>query len=54
MKEMGHRTVPQLYAYEKHINTKNTQDYTSDELYKLITEAMESWPWQDSGVEQGM
>lgn len=54
MKAQGHKTVPQLYAYEKHINTKDTQEYSSDELYKLITEAMNKWPWQDSGIEQGL
>jgi glutaredoxin len=54
MKQQEHRTVPQLYAYDKHINKKNTQEYTSDELYKLIIDAMDSWPWQDSGIEQGM
>ena len=54
IKDQGHRTVPQLYAYDKHINEKNTQEYTSDELYKLIIQAMDSWPWQDSGIEQGM
>jgi glutaredoxin-like protein NrdH len=56
IKEQGHRTVPQLYANDIHINKKtNTQDYTSEELFKLISEALEQeWPWQDSGVEQGM
>lgn len=54
MKQRGHRTVPQLYAHDKHINKKNTQDYSSEELSKLISEAMESWPWQDSGIEQGI
>ena len=54
MKERGHKTVPQLYAHDKHINKKNTQDYSSEELSKLINEAMESWPWQDSGIEQGI
>ena len=55
IKEQGHKVVPQLYVGDVHINKKtNTQEYTSDELYKLITEAMDSWPWQDSGIEQGM
>lgn len=54
MKDQGHRTVPQLYAHDKHINKKNTQDYTHEELSRLISEAMDSWPWQDSGIEQGM
>lgn len=54
MKDQGHRTVPQLYVDDKHINKKDTQDYTAEELYKLIDEAMNTWPWQDSGVEQGI
>jgi glutaredoxin len=54
MKERGHRTVPQLYAYDKHLNKKNTQDYSVDELSNMIKEAMENWPWQDSGIEQGI
>ena len=51
MKKQGHRTVPQLYVQDKHVNKKNTQDYSVDELYKLIEEASDSWPWQDSGIE---
>ena len=56
MKTQGHRVVPQLYANKQHINKKeNTLDYTSEELYNLITKAMEKeWPWQDSGIEQGI
>ena len=58
MKEKGHRTVPQLYVDDIHINKKaDTRDYTSDELGVLITKALEqekSWPWQDSGIEHGI
>lgn len=58
MKEKGHRTVPQLYVDDIHINEKpDTRDYTSDELAILITKALEQdkpWPWQDSGVEHGI
>jgi len=54
VKERGHKTVPQLYVDDKHINKKtNTQDYTADELSKLISESLE-WAWQDSGIEQGI
>lgn len=54
MKEKGHKTVPQLYVDDKHINKKtNTQDYTAAELYNLISNSYE-WPWQDSGIEQGI
>ena len=53
VKDRGHRTVPQLYVDDIHINKKaNTTDYTSKELGELITQALEgSWPWQDSGIE---
>lgn len=56
MKEQGHRTVPQLYANDVHINTNpNTREYTPDELERLIIEATSrEWPWQDSGIEQGI
>lgn len=58
MKEKGHRTVPQLYVENIHINKKaNTRDYTASELYTLIKEALEKkeeWPWQDSGIEHGI
>lgn len=60
LKENGHRTVPQLYVNDIHINKKNTQEYTASELYQLISNAMiakeeqEEWPWVDSGVEQGV
>jgi glutaredoxin len=53
VKDRGHRTVPQLYVDDIHINKKaNTTDYTSKELGELIKQALEgSWPWQDSGIE---
>ena len=59
VKERGHRTVPQLYVNETHINKKpDTRDYTASELYTLINEAMTEkdteWAWQDSGIEQGI
>tara|TARA_S200002703_G_scaffold31111_1_gene27087 strand:- start:1854 stop:2147 length:294 start_codon:yes stop_codon:yes gene_type:complete len=55
MKEQGHTTVPQLYAYDFHINQKDTYEYTSEELNNLILEAKgKHWPWQDSGIEQGI
>ena len=56
MKEQGHRTVPQLYANDVHINTNpNTREYTPDELERLIIEATSrEWPWVDSGIEQGI
>ncbi len=56
MKEQGHRTVPQLYANDVHINTNpNTREYTPEELERLIMETtLTEWPWQDSGIEQGI
>jgi glutaredoxin len=54
MKTQGHTTVPQLYVDDNHVNKKNTQDYTQQELYESITKAMDNWPWQDSGIEQGI
>lgn len=56
MKDKGHRTVPQLYVENIHINRKaDTRDYTSEELGKLIQEALEKpWPWSDSGIEQAL
>ena len=56
IKNEGHRTVPQLYLGETHLNKKaDTRDYTPQELYNIILEANNnSWPWQDSGIEQGI
>ena len=50
----GHRTVPQLYVGNKHVNKLNTVEYTADKLYNLIKESLEQWPWADSGIEQGI
>lgn len=56
IKAEGHKTVPQLYVGDTHINKKvNTVEYTTEELAELIYNAMEdNWPWKDSGVEQGV
>jgi glutaredoxin len=56
IKNEGHKTVPQLYLGETHLNKKaDTRDYTPQELYNIILEANNnSWPWQDSGIEQGI
>lgn len=54
MKEAGHTTVPQLYANSIHVNTKNTEDYTPEELHQQIADALKTeWLWIDSGIEQG-
>lgn len=59
LKEEGHRTVPQLYVNDIHVNKRDTNDYTANELYVIISEAMagseeKDWPWVDSGIEQGI
>lgn len=40
LKNQGHRTVPQLYVDTVHINKKNTEEYTSQELYTIINEVV--------------
>lgn len=50
----GHKTVPQLYNKTTHLNKKPTQDYTTEELSNIIAESLNEWPWQDSGIEQGI
>jgi len=59
LKDNGHRTVPQLYVNDIHINKRPTEEYTANELYVIIAEAMggkdeSDWPWVDSGIEQGI
>lgn len=56
MKTQGHKTVPQLYFKDIHINKRPTQEYTSKELYGIIADVMDQqdWPWSDSGIEQGI
>jgi glutaredoxin len=57
IKDNGHKTVPQVYLNDIHINKKtNTQEYTSAKLYDIIVDVLgqQDWPWQDSGIEQGM
>ena len=59
LKEQGHRTAPQLYVNGVHINAKNTEEYTAEELTILIKQVDVStgdvvdWPGIDSGIEQG-
>tara|TARA_R110001632_G_scaffold13390_2_gene45880 strand:- start:45 stop:341 length:297 start_codon:yes stop_codon:yes gene_type:complete len=56
MKMQGHKVVPQLYVNDRHINKKETNQYTSGELYGIITDVLDQqdWPWVDSGIEQGI
>lgn len=57
IKEMGHKTVPQLYYNDIHVNKKSdTREYTSSELQSIIYDVMDQthWPGIDSGIEQGI
>lgn len=56
LSEEGHKTVPQLYVNNIHVNKKNTLEYTPSELYGIICDVLDhqNWPGQDSGIEQGM
>jgi glutaredoxin len=57
IKEQGHKTVPQLYYYNVHINKKtDTREYTSAELHGIINDVINQydWPFKDSGIEQGI
>ena len=56
VKSQGHTTVPQLYYNDIHLNKDDTSSYTSDKLNNIINIAINQteWPWQDSGIEQGM
>lgn len=55
IKSQGHKVVPQLYVNEQHVNKKDTKEYTSEELFGIISEHLDKpWPWQDSGIEQGL
>ena len=57
IKDNGHKTVPQVYLNDIHINQKtDTREYTSAELHGIIADVLDhqDWPWSDSGIEQGM
>lgn len=62
LKRQGHKTVPQLYVENIHINKNSTDQYTPEQLAALIDQAKTSndlvptedhvvWPWADSGIE---
>lgn len=59
LKEQGHKTAPQLYVKGVHINTKNTDEYSAEDLTLLINQVSINvddtvhWPGIDSGIEQG-
>jgi len=48
LKENGHRTVPQLYFGDHHVNKVPTNEFTHEELMRGMRGA---YPMQDSGVE---
>ena len=48
LKEKGHRTVPQLYFGDHHVDHGNTKDFTAEDLMLGMRGA---YPMQDSGVE---
>ena len=48
LKERGHRTVPQLYYGNIHLNKVDTVDFTKEVLFK---EMMLAYDENDSGVE---
>jgi len=48
LKENGHRTVPQLYFGDHHIDHVNTKEFTHEDLMYAMRGA---WAGQDSGVE---
>ena len=56
IKSQGHTTVPQLYYNDIHLNKEDTSLYTLDTLNNIIDSAINrtDWPWQDSGIEQGL
>ena len=48
LKEKGHRTVPQLYYRDVHLNKVDTVDFTKQIMFK---EMMLAYDENDSGVE---
>lgn len=53
LKEAGHKTVPQLYVGDIHINRRKTQSYTPSQLEKYIRDAMD-YDWPEGNGEQGL
>jgi glutaredoxin len=57
IRDRDHKTVPQLYLNDIHINKKSdTREYTFAELNDIISDVLDhqEWPWSDSGIEQEM
>jgi glutaredoxin len=53
--EQGHKTVPQLYVNDIHINKKDTLEYTASELNSIICDVLDHQQWKgiDGGIEHG-
>lgn len=51
LKENDHKTVPQLYVGDTHINKLDTKDYTYDMLNKGISDAF-YYEWPEGNGEQ--
>lgn len=50
----GHRTVPQLYYKHYKINNIDTDKITPEYIINAVAiyaDIEETWPWQDSGIE---
>lgn len=57
IREQNHKTVPQLYYNNIHINKKDdTRQYTSGELNDIISDVIDhqTWPGIDGGIEHGI
>ena len=50
LKENGHRTVPQLYYRNVHLNKVDTVDFTNNIMFKEMMLAYDNYD-NDSGVE---
>ena len=48
LKEKGHRTVPQIYFNDHHLEHINVEQFTHEDLIHGMRSA---WPGMDSGVE---
>ena len=48
LKEKGHRTVPQIYFNDHHLEHINVEQFTHEDLIHGMRSA---WPGMDSGIE---
>jgi glutaredoxin len=55
LKERNHKTVPQLYVGDTHVNKKDTLEYSIEELSNIINQArldVSSTDWPEGNGEQ--